>query len=69
MSWTSGKAEDQCEPDGHGESSGELNAQKVAIFFLTTFCMMAAYAIFALWKCLKRMDERFEAETAKQFAL
>ena len=65
VSWTSGKAEDQCEPDGHGESSGELNAQKVAIFFLTTFCMMAAYAIFALWKCLKRMDERFEAETAQ----
>ena len=66
LSWTRGKGEDeQCEPNGPAGHGQEFNVQRAALFTLAAICMMMAYAIFALWKTLRRMDERLETETAR----
>lgn len=66
MSCTRGKAErDQCEIAEHGDSRGQFSVQKAAILILTAICMIMAYVNLAMWRTLRRMDEKLESETAR----
>eukprot|EP00435_Cladocopium_sp_Y103_P007263 s3374_g2.t1 len=62
-----GKAdgEDQCTREPPQSGGDEFTAQKAVIFFLTVVCMAMAYAIFALWRTMKRLTERFEEQAAQ----